>query len=152
MPAQPKASRMFQHAAVPRAAADTAKPQGILHLLGKIKSHKDTETYKHLQQLHCMKYMCRKRVEIHFASPLLQTALILLGWIRWAVMHRQTSPCVVLFHPFLWQTFQDERPVLAILCPPTGLWQHHIIATTEHKLNTQTDPQAKEHLDFSNAD
>lgn len=30
--------------------------------------------------------------------------------------------------------------------------QHHIIATTEHKLNTQADPQAKEHLDFSNAD
>lgn len=51
----------------------------------------------------------------------------------WSVRHKQTSPSVLtLFHPFLWQTLQDERPVLATLYPPTGLGCHHITTTTEH--------------------
>lgn len=37
-----------------------------------------------------------------------------------------------LFHPFLWQTLQDERPVLAILYPPTCLGCHSITTTAEH--------------------
>jgi len=43
MPAQPKTSKMFQCAGPPREAANTAKPQGIQLLVGKIQSREDRD-------------------------------------------------------------------------------------------------------------
>lgn len=137
------------------AAADTARPQGILHLMGKIQFCENTDIYKelpppHLQQLY--EIQVQKRVEYPFCFTIAVNCFdtAQLGKMS---SNAQTSPCtLVLFYPFLWQTFQDERPLLASLRPPVWQWWHSIIITTKHKLKTQTEAQGKGHSDFSNAD
>lgn len=147
VPAQPKASTTFQCAALPRAAADAAKPQGILHLLGKTQSHEDRDTHKQLQHFTIWNTGAEKSW-----NPFCFTIAVNCtdaAWLDTMSSNAQMSPCVLgFFHPFLWQTVQDERLVLAFLYPRTGLWWLCIITTTEHKPNTQTDPQAKRHFRF----